>query len=68
MSSAQRNSRLYLLISMAALSAFGPFITDFYLPALPSLQEVFDADKSLVQLSLTCSLLGLPLDSSLWDH
>ena len=59
MSSAQRNSRLYLLISMAALSAFGPFITDFYLPALPSLQEVFDADKSLVQLSLTCSLLGL---------
>lgn len=55
------NSRIYLLLNMAALSAFGPFVTDFYLPALPNMAGYFSTTTSLVQLSLTCSLAGLAL-------
>lgn len=54
-----RNSYLYLLVNMAALAAFGPFVTDFYLPALPDIQRLFDTTTSLVQLSITFSLVGL---------
>lgn len=41
------------------LSAFGPFVTDLYLPALPNLAEYFRATPSASQLSLTMSMLGL---------
>lgn len=54
-----RNSELYLLLMVGAISAFGPFVTDFYLPALPSLNEYFHTTASLVQLSLTFSMVGL---------
>lgn len=33
---------LFLIIFLGALSAFGPFITDFYLPTLPSMTSVFN--------------------------
>ena len=36
-----RNSELYLLLVVGAISAFGPFVTDFYLPALPSQMNIF---------------------------
>lgn len=55
----KRNSKAYLLIVLACLSAFGPFITDFYLPALPKIQVLFNSSETYVQLSITCSLLGL---------
>ena len=29
------NSKLYILVVIGIVSAFGPFVTDFYLPALP---------------------------------
>lgn len=54
-----KNSKIYLLIVLGILSAFGPFITDFYLPALPSLNGYFQTTSSLVQLSLTFSMVGL---------
>lgn len=41
------------------LSAFGPFVTDLYLPALPNLADFFKATPSAAQLSLTMSMLGL---------
>lgn len=53
------NSRLYILIIVGILSAFGPFVTDFYLPALPSLSDYFGTTASLAQLSLTFSMIGL---------
>lgn len=53
------NSRLFLLIVMGMMSAFGPFVTDFYLPGLPALAVYFDTTTSWVQLSLTSSMLGL---------
>lgn len=54
-----RNSKLYLLIVNGFISAFGPFVTDFYLPALPALNQYFNTTASLVQLSLTFGLVGL---------
>ena len=53
------NSRIYLLITIGAVSALGPFVTDFYLPALPTLAGYFSTTASLVQLSLTFSMIGL---------
>ncbi len=41
------------------LSAFGPFVTDMYLPTLPSMTEVFHTTSSLVQLGLATSMIGL---------
>jgi DHA1 family bicyclomycin/chloramphenicol resistance-like MFS transporter len=41
------------------LSAFGPFLTDMYLPALPSMVRDFNTTESLVQLSLTMGMIGL---------
>jgi hypothetical protein len=55
------NSRLYILIFIGIVSAFGPFVTDFYLPALPVLSEYFDTTASLVQLSLTFSMVDFIL-------
>ena len=56
-----QNSRLFLLLNLAAISAFGPFITDFYLPALPSMESVFSATTTQIQLTITFSLIGLAL-------
>lgn len=56
-----QNSRLFLLLNLAAISAFGPFITDFYLPALPSMEGAFSATTTQIQLTITCSLIGLAL-------
>ncbi|PTN09077.1 multidrug effflux MFS transporter [Mangrovibacterium marinum] len=57
----QKNSRIYLLVIMGMLSAFGPFVTDFYLPGFPSITDYFNTSASMVQLSLTSSMLGLGL-------
>lgn len=53
------NSEVYILIVIGMVSAFGPFVTDFYLPALPALAGYFETTASLVQLSLTFSMVGL---------
>ena len=51
----------YLLITLGFLSAFGPFVTDMYLPALPSLAKQFSTTNSAAQLSLTMSMFGLAI-------
>lgn len=43
------------------LTAFGPFITDFYLPCLPELTTFFAVSPSMTQLSLTAGMIGLAL-------
>ena len=52
---------IFLIIFLGALSAFGPFVTDMYLPTLPSLAKVFNSTPSLVQMGLSMSMLGLAL-------
>ena len=41
------------------LTAFGPFVTDMYLPSLPSMGVYFSTSSSMIQLGLTTSMIGL---------
>lgn len=50
-----------LIVILGNLTAFGPFITDFYLPCLPELTNCFAAPPSLVQTSLTAGMWGLAI-------
>ncbi len=52
---------IFLLVLLGMLTAFGPFVTDMYLPALPSMTSYFDTSVSMVQLGLTFSMVGLAL-------
>ncbi len=52
-------SRKKLVFILGNLTAFGPFVTDFYLPCLPELASCFSASASLIQMSLTAGMLGL---------
>ncbi|MDE7077160.1 MAG: MFS transporter, partial [Alistipes sp.] len=52
-------SKKTLVFILGNLTAFGPFITDFYLPCLPELTAFFAASASMIQLSLTAGMLGL---------
>lgn len=51
--------KLWLIIILGSLSAFGPLSMDMYLPALPNIAEDFNASTSMAQLSITACLLGL---------
>lgn len=53
------NSKSFILVFAALLSAFGPFMTDLYLPAFPEMKEYFGTTASLIQLSLTFGMIGL---------
>ena len=53
------NSKLFILILLGMLTAFGPFVTDMYLPSLPVMGEYFNTNSSMVQLGLTTSMIGL---------
>ena len=55
------NSRLFLLLFLAALAAFGPFVTDFYLPTLPEQALDFQTSPSTVQLGLSMTMWGLAI-------
>ncbi len=55
----KRNSTAYIFIFSGIISSFGPFVTDFYLPALPALADYFQSTTSRIQLSLTLSMIGL---------
>ena len=39
----KENSKVFLLILLGMLSAFGPFVTDMYLPSLPAMADYFSA-------------------------
>ena len=58
--------KVYLLILLGALSAFGPFVTDMYLPSLPSMVVDYDTSVSMVQMGLSFSMLGLALGQLLF--
>ncbi len=50
---------LFLVVFLGMLSAFGPFVTDMYLPTLPSMAEIFNTTATQVQMGLATSMLGL---------
>lgn len=62
----KENSKVFVLILLGMLTAFGPFVTDMYLPSLPSMGEYFGATSSQVQLGLTTSMIGLAVGQVLF--
>ena len=49
----RKNSQLFILVFLGVLTAFGPFVTDMYLPTLPAMTGFFHTTSSQVQLGLT---------------
>lgn len=45
--------------TLGMLTAFGPFVTDFYLPVLPEMADYFHTSAAHVSLSLTAGMIGL---------
>ncbi|CAN7612638.1 multidrug effflux MFS transporter [Paenibacillus sp. LjRoot56] len=56
-----KNHSLRLALILAAFSALGPFTVDMYLASLPQIMDFFGSNASMIQASLTASLLGLGL-------
>ena len=54
-----KNSKSFLLVLLGVLAAFGPFVTDMYLPGLPTMTDYFNTTASMVQLGITTAMLGL---------
>lgn len=62
----RRNSAFFLFVFLGMLTAFGPFVTDMYLPSLPAMTSYFQTSTSMVQLGLTFSMLGLAIGQLLF--
>ena len=60
------NSKLFVLVFLGMLTAFGPFVTDMYLPTLPAMTGFFHTSSSHVQLGLTASMIGLAVGQLLF--
>lgn len=60
---ARENGRnfAFLIGYVTALSAFGSFVNDMYLPTLPAMRDAFHCSASVVQLGLTFGMIGLGL-------
>lgn len=52
MTTKKQNSKLFILVFLGMLSAFGPFVMDMYLPTLPAMSDYFHTTSSMVQLDL----------------
>lgn len=63
---ARSNSQIFTLVFLGMLTAFGPFVTDMYLPTLPAMTDFFHANSSQVQLGLTASMIGLAVGQLLF--
>lgn len=50
---------IFVPATLGMLTAFGPFVTDFYLPVLPEMSEFFQTSPALASLSLTTGMIGL---------
>ena len=55
------NRQFLFAFMLSSFSALGPFTVDMYLSALPQMMNNFNTTASLIQASLTASLLGLGL-------
>ncbi|MBP2630441.1 MAG: Drug resistance transporter [Firmicutes bacterium] len=55
------HNRLWMAIILGCLAGMGPLCTDLYLPALPQIATNLNTSASLVQFSLTATLLGVAL-------
>lgn len=51
----------FVPITLGMLTAFGPFVTDFYLPLMPEMAGYFATSPAMIAMSLTTSMMGLSL-------
>ncbi|WP_207782309.1 Bcr/CflA family multidrug efflux MFS transporter [Phytoactinopolyspora limicola] len=56
-----RRAMLRTILVLGSLTALGPLTIDMYLPAFPAISDDLRATESLVQLTLTGTLLGVGL-------
>jgi len=54
-----KNHPILFALMLSAFSALGPFTVDMYLSSLPQMMDYFGTSASMIQASLTASLLGL---------
>jgi MFS transporter, DHA1 family, multidrug resistance protein len=54
-------AKVWMVLILGSLTAFGPLSLDMYLPSLPLVADDLHTTASLAQLSLTFCLLGLAL-------
>lgn len=54
-----RGGSVFIAATLGMLTAFGPFVTDFYLPVMPEMVEYFHTSPALVSMSLTTGMIGL---------
>ncbi|MEN1967565.1 multidrug effflux MFS transporter [Lentibacillus sp. N15] len=54
-------NKVWMVLILGALTAFGPLSMDMYLPGLPKVTEDFQTTASLAQLSITATLVGLAI-------
>lgn len=50
---------VFVPATLGMLTAFGPFVTDFYLPSMPEMAEYFKTSPAAVSTSLTAGMIGL---------
>lgn len=55
----KQNMKVFLPATLGMLTAFGPFVTDFYLPVLPEMTSYFHTTPALASMSLTAGMIGL---------
>lgn len=55
----KRKIGIFIPATLGMLTAFGPFVTDFYLPVLPEMSTFFHTSPALASLSLTTGMIGL---------
>ncbi len=55
------NSLLFLTIFLGVMTAMAPLSTDMYLPSLPEIGTAFGISTSMVQLTLTMTMVGMSL-------
>lgn len=54
-----RGVPVFIAVTLGMLTAFGPFVTDFYLPVMPEMVKYFHTSPALVSMSLTTGMIGL---------
>ncbi|MGS0686252.1 multidrug effflux MFS transporter [Nakamurella sp. GG22] len=59
MTGTQQRGGFWLVITLGALSGFGPLCLDMYLPALPELPGDFGSTPASAQLTLSACIVGL---------
>lgn len=55
----KQNMKVFIPATLGMLTAFGPFVTDFYLPVLPEMTSYFHTTPALASMSLTAGMIGL---------